>query len=79
MNWPRLCKIDDATVGTNPQPTNLNFPTIEEKIKARNAAMAAIAAKYPGTAEGSYAEIYLAADYSDKGNLARSRESDSAR
>jgi predicted negative regulator of RcsB-dependent stress response len=67
-------KIDDATVGTNVQPTNLNFPTLEEKVKARNAAMAAIAAKYPGTAEGSYAEIYLAADFADKGNLAEAEK-----
>ncbi len=63
-------KIDDATVGQSPVPTNLNYATVEEKMAARNKALSDIAAKYPGTAEASYAEIYLAADLADKGDLA---------
>jgi predicted negative regulator of RcsB-dependent stress response len=62
-------KIDDATVGTNVLPTNLNYPTIDEKNKARNKAFTDLATKYKGTAEGAYAQIYLAADDADRGDL----------
>lgn len=63
-------KIDDATVGTNVLPTNLNYPTIDEKMKARNKALNDLATKYKGTAEAAYAQIYMAADDADKGDLA---------
>lgn len=63
-------KIDDATVGTTVQPGTLNYPALEDKIKAKTAAFTKVAADYPGSAEGSVAEIYLAADLADKGDIA---------
>ena len=62
-------RIDDATVGGNATPAILNFPTAEEKQKARVKALTDLVAKYPGTAEGSYAAIYLATDAADRGDL----------
>jgi predicted negative regulator of RcsB-dependent stress response len=63
-------KIDDATVGPTPQPTNLSYATADEKAKARATAFNDLANKYRGSAEAAYAQIYLAADSADKGNLA---------
>ena len=70
-------KIDNATVGqANPQapPDSLNFPTVEAKETARNKAFSDLAAKYPGTQEGSIAEMYLASDAADKGNMAEAEK-----
>jgi predicted negative regulator of RcsB-dependent stress response len=64
----KALQIDDASVGA-PQPPRLNFPTIEDKEKARIAAFAGVATKYPGTREGAMAELALAAAQSDKGQL----------
>lgn len=63
-------RIDDAIIAPNPTDTNLNFVTQEAKDKARTAAFADLAAKYPGTAEGAVGGIFIAAEQSDKGNLA---------
>lgn len=62
-------KIEDASVGTNPQPPKLNFPTAEAKEQARIKAYTDLATKYRGSVEGAIAGIYLAAAQSDKGNF----------
>lgn len=66
-------KIDNATVGPpNPQatPGALNYPTAEAKQTAQIKAFSDLAAKYSGSQEGSIAEMYLASDAADKGNMA---------
>lgn len=67
-------KIDNAVISATPQPPNLNFPTQEEKDKARSKALNDLAAKYHGTQEGSIAGMYLAADQADKGNYAQAEK-----
>lgn len=62
--------IDDATVGANPAPGMLIYPTQQEKDQARTKAFSDVAAKYHGTAEGAIAAFYLVSDIADKGNLA---------
>jgi predicted negative regulator of RcsB-dependent stress response len=70
-------KIDNASVGQpNPQaPAGaLNYPTLDAKETARIKAFSDLAAKYPGTQEGSIAEMYLASDAGDKGNTAEAEK-----
>jgi hypothetical protein len=64
----KALQIDDASVGA-PQPPRLNFPTIEDKEKARIAAFTEVAVNYPGTGEGATAQLALAAAQVDKGQL----------
>jgi predicted negative regulator of RcsB-dependent stress response len=63
-------KIDAATVGSTPQPPNMNYATQDEKDKAWNKAFTDLASKYHGTDEGSIAQIRLAGAAADKGNIA---------
>lgn len=67
-------KIDEAQVGTTPPPNQLPgalmYATAEEKEKARAKAFSELVAKYHGTQEGAIAQMYLASDSVDKGNLA---------
>lgn len=66
-------RIDNASAGPqNPQapPATMNFPTAEAKETARIKAFSDVAAKYHGTQEGAIAEMYLASDAADKGNMA---------
>ncbi len=64
-------RIDNATVGAaQPTPGGLAYPTQEEKDKARAKAFGDLVAKDHGTQEGAIAEMYLASDAADKGNLA---------
>jgi predicted negative regulator of RcsB-dependent stress response len=60
--------VDDATVGPQAQPPLLNFPTADEKEKARQKAFGDLAAKYHGTQEGAIGNLYLAADAVDRGD-----------
>ncbi len=64
----KAMQVDDATVGT-PQPPRLNFPTAEEKDKARIAAFADVAVKYPGSQEAAIAQLAVAAAQADKGQV----------
>jgi len=64
----KAMQIDDAVVGP-PQPPRLNFPTPEDKEKARIAAFTEVAAKYPGSSEGAIAQFALAAAQVDKGQI----------
>lgn len=64
----KALRIDDASVGA-PQPPRLNFPTAEDKEKARIAAFTDVATKYPGSPEGAMAQLALAAAQVDKGRL----------
>jgi predicted negative regulator of RcsB-dependent stress response len=63
-------RIDGANVGGQPQPGMLQFATQDEKDKAWDKAFADVAAKYHGTQEGAIAEMYLASQSADKGDLA---------
>lgn len=65
-------RIDNATVGAAqpPVPGGLNYATEDEKDKARAKALGDLMAKYHGSAEGAIAEMYLASDAADKGDLA---------
>jgi predicted negative regulator of RcsB-dependent stress response len=63
-------KIDEAIIAPNATPTAINFPTQEEKDKARTKAFSDLATKYHGTAEGAIGGIFIAAEQSDKGNFA---------
>ncbi len=62
-------KIDEAVISPNPTPTNLNFPTKEEKDKARTKAFADLASNYRGTGEGAIGGIFIAAEKADKGDF----------
>jgi predicted negative regulator of RcsB-dependent stress response len=65
----KAMQIDDATVGATPQPPRLNFATPEEKEKARVAAYAAVAVKFPGSSEAAIAQLAVASDQSDRGQI----------
>lgn len=70
-------KIDNATVGAPNSQTpagSLTFATADAKETARIKAFTELAAKYPGTQEGSIAEMYLASDAGDKGNIAEAEK-----
>jgi len=63
-------RVDDATVGPQQAPPLLNFPTAEEKEKARQKAFGDLAAKYHGTQEGAIGAMYLGASAVDRGDNA---------
>src|SRR3984957_3591827 len=65
----KALRVDDATTGSNIQPTNLHFDTEGEKDKAKTAAFTDLAAKYGGTQEGAIADLYLASYAVDDGRL----------
>jgi predicted negative regulator of RcsB-dependent stress response len=65
----KAMQVDDATVGTTPQPPRLNFATAEEKEKARIAAFMDVAVKYPGSQEAAIAQLAVAAAQADKGQV----------
>jgi len=64
----KAMQVDDATAAT-PQPPRLNFPTAEEKEKARIAAFTDVAVKYPGSQEAAIAQLAVAAAQADKGHV----------
>jgi len=64
----KAMQVDDATVGA-PQPPRLNFPTVEDKEKARTAAFTDVAVKYPGSQEAAIAQLAVAAAQADKGQV----------
>jgi hypothetical protein len=59
--------VADAVVSPTPQPPTLNFATQEEKDKAILEAYSKVAAEYRGTIEGAIAQLYVAAEKTDKG------------
>lgn len=67
-------RIDGAGVGAAVQPGMMSFATEEEKDKAWEKAFTDLAAKYHGTQEGAIAEMYLASNANDKGNLAEAEK-----
>lgn len=64
----KAMQVDDATVGA-PQPSRLNFATAEDKEKARIAAYTEVAVKFPGSSEAAIAQLAVASDQSDKGQV----------
>ncbi len=67
-------RIDNASVGANPMAGMLNFPTQAEKDQAWQKAFVEVASKYHGTQEGAIAEMYLASQADDQGNLAEAEK-----
>lgn len=67
-------KIDGANVGAaqpNTPPGTLTYATQAEKDQARDKAFGDLMSQYHGSAEGAIAEMYLASDAADKGDLAK--------
>jgi len=63
-------RIDLATVAApQPAPGTLNYATQQEKDKARVKAFTDLSVEYHGSQEGSIAEMYMASDAADKGDL----------
>jgi hypothetical protein len=65
----KAMQIDDATIGGAPQPPRLNFPTADDKEKARLAAFTEVAVKFPGSQEGAIAQLAVAAAQADEGKI----------
>lgn len=63
-------RVDDASVGANPQPAPMHFNTQQEKDQATQKAYAEVAAKYHGTQEGAIAALNLAQAAVDRGDTA---------
>ncbi len=63
--------VNQGTVGGQPNPIAPSFPTQAEKDKAVQKAFGDLAAKYPGTPEGTVAEYVLASQAADKGDMAQ--------
>ena len=62
-------KIQNAQVGPPGNEYMTSFPTAAERDKAGTKAFTDLAAKYPGTQEGSVAEYFLATAAADRGNI----------
>ncbi len=63
-------RIDNAVIGAeNAVAGNLSYPTQEEKDKARVKAFTDLYTRYHGSQEGTIAEMNLASDAADKGDL----------
>lgn len=62
-------RLDEATTGTNINPAMAHFETPDEKTKAVAASFTSLAQKYPGTQEGSIAELYLAGTAAERGDF----------
>ena len=62
-------KIDEAVIAPAPTPTNLAFPTKEDKEKARTKAFSDLMTNYHGTSEGAIGGIYTAAAAADQGKV----------
>lgn len=62
-------KIDNAVVGPNAQPPEINFPTAEAKDEARLKAFSELSTKYHGTLEGAVGAIVIASNNVNKGKL----------
>jgi predicted negative regulator of RcsB-dependent stress response len=68
-------QIQNATIGTQQGNDFLTiFPTEAERYKAAGKAFTDLAAKYPGTDEGTLAQFFLGTNASDQGNLAEAEK-----
>jgi predicted negative regulator of RcsB-dependent stress response len=63
-------RVDDASVGGENIQGAMHFATQQEKDQAKNKAFGEVASKYPGSDEGSLAQMTLASDAAAKGNIA---------
>jgi tetratricopeptide (TPR) repeat protein len=67
--------IDTANIGPVPdKPGGLAFPTESAKKEATAKAFSELATKYSGTQEGGIAQMYMASDAADKGDLANAEK-----
>jgi predicted negative regulator of RcsB-dependent stress response len=68
--FAQALRIDAATVGAAAAPAGgLSYPTQPEKDKARTKAFTDISVEYHGSEQGAMAQMYLASDAADKGDL----------
>lgn len=67
-------RLDEATVGSAGQATNLRFNSDEEKVAAWKKAFGDIASRYSGTQEGAIAHIYIGGAAAEKGDLAEAEK-----
>jgi predicted negative regulator of RcsB-dependent stress response len=67
-------KVDDATVGANPNPAAMHFDTADQKAQAVQKAYAEVAAKYHGSQEGAIAQMNLVQAAVDKGDNANAEK-----
>ncbi len=63
-------QVQNANVGQQATEFILSFPTDADRQKAAVQAFTDVAAKYPGTEEGSLAEYFLGTNAADVGNYA---------
>lgn len=70
----KALNVNQGTVGGEPSPLAPNFATQQEKDKAVRKAFGDLAAKYPGTLEGTVAEYILASQAADKGDMAQAEK-----
>jgi predicted negative regulator of RcsB-dependent stress response len=61
--------VQEAPIGTPANSGGLTFPTQAAKDEATTKAFSGLAAKYPGTTEGSVAEYYLGAIEADQSRM----------
>lgn len=64
-------RTHDANVGDATNPYMMNFPTQKAKDEAVTKAFTAVAARFPGTDEGTVAEFFLASQAADSGDMAQ--------
>jgi len=67
-------RVEDSTVGDNPNPAGLHYRSQDEKDKAQTKTFAELASKYSGSLEGAYGSFALASDALGKGNLAEAEK-----
>ena len=66
----KAMEIQNASVGqSSPNEFLISFPTEADREKAASKAFSDLAAKYPGTDEGSIAEFFLGTEAADRGDL----------
>ena len=70
----KALNVNQGTVGGQPSPLVPNFATQPEKDKAVQKAFGDLAAKYPGTIEGTVAEYVLASQAADKGDMTQAEK-----
>jgi len=66
--------LQEAPIGTAPNSLGLNFVTQAAKDQETTKAFAALAAKYPGTAEGEVAQYYIGAIEADASKMAEAEK-----
>ncbi len=70
----KAMQVNEAPVGAPAGSAPITFATQKEKDQAVAQAFTSLAAKYPGTPEGTVAEFFLAAHAADAGDMAQAEK-----